>query len=159
MSMEQNEIQTKIQRALNVLFDRDHQLLTTDVKEETIAQHLATYLGDEFPDWHVDSEYNRLRDAVKRLFHGKRDKEGQPLEELVMPDIIIHRRQEDDNLLVIEIKKSTNPDDGARDRQKLKAFITDARYRYQYGLFLRLESGPGWKSQNTSFEWFVRDGR
>ena len=70
----------------------------------------------------------------------------------VFPDIIVHQRNKGENLQVIEVKKSSNPDDGDFDRRKLAAFVRPP-FSYQHGLFLRLKVG----SSNTDYEldWFL----
>ena len=156
--MEKEEIEAKVNRALDALYDNDYLILEINANEETIAHHLALYLANEFNGWNVDFEYNRRRDEVKRLFRGKRNEHGEPVEEIVLPDIIVHERiRHENNLLVIEIKKSTNPDNGDEDRRTLQAFITEAKYKYQYGLFIRVEAGENCERAGTSLEWFIRD--
>lgn len=60
----------------------------------------------------------------------------------VYPDIIVHRRGLDDNLLVIEMKKTANLQSQSRDfdLDKLRAFQRE-RYHYQYALYLQLRTG------------------
>jgi hypothetical protein len=52
---------------------------------------------------------------------------------LAVPDVIVHRREpEGPNLLVLELKKTTNPDKGKGqcDRVRLRAFRDQIGYRY-----------------------------
>ena len=52
----------------------------------------------------------------------------------VAPDIVVHRRQvDDDNLLVIEIKKQTNKEDPRYDELKLTQFTYPDDYHYELG--------------------------
>ena len=52
----------------------------------------------------------------------------------VAPDIVIHRRQVDkDNLLVIEVKKTTNKEDPRYDELKLKKFTRAQRLPLRVG--------------------------
>ena len=52
----------------------------------------------------------------------------------VAPDIVIHRRRvDDDNLLVVEIKKATNKEDARYDDLKLTKFTAPGDYQYQFG--------------------------
>ena len=84
------------------------------------------YLQDEFDGWDVDCEYNRGHqspDQVKRLQPYIDPIQADDTDaKTVFPDIIIHYRETTDNLLVIEVKKSTNPESDERDEQKLQAF-------------------------------------
>ena len=55
----------------------------------------------------------------------------------VFPDIIVHRRRTDENLIVLEVKK-TGGDKNIRDIKKLRAFTRDSQYRCHMGLSLRI---------------------
>ena len=90
-------IKEKIERAIRMLLKNDLFLLMNNLEELTISHKLAEYLQQEFPDWHVDVEYNRNKEQLKRLE-----------EELFRPDIIVHIRNTNNNLLAVEIKKSNN---------------------------------------------------
>lgn len=52
----------------------------------------------------------------------------------VYPDIIVHHRGTRDNLLVIEVKKNSNPDGVEGDRQKLAEYknIEGLAYRHAF---------------------------
>ncbi len=65
-----------------------------------------------------------------------RDLEGKT----VYPDIIVHRRIEPGNLLVVETKKSNSTVPDHFDKLKLQAFGAPP-YNYPFGLFLRLHVG------------------
>jgi len=76
----------------------------------------------------VDCEYNRYGDETKRLLDSK----------IVFPDIIIHHRGKNENLVVIEVKKQF---DGSsisteEDEDKLKKFSEDPHYKYRYAFSL-----------------------
>lgn len=134
-------ISDSVSAALKRLFDRDADLLLNDVNERSITHRLAMYLEDEFPDWHVDCEYNRNHDGVKRL-KGLR-KETVTIDNTngvsVFPDIIIHRRMTDKNHLVIEVKKSTNSETPDFDLEKLRGFKEELGYTH--ALFILLVTG------------------
>jgi hypothetical protein len=85
----------------------------------------------QFPDWHIDCEYNRQGLDPKKLGIGE---DAKP----VRPDVIIHRRDTDQNLVVIEVKKTTNKDPDKNDLQKLHGFVRE--YGYRHALFLRLHA-------------------
>lgn len=55
----------------------------------------------------------------------------------VYPDIIIHHRGTDDNLVVIEIKKTTSQEANDFDRRKLLAFREQLRYCHAVALLLK----------------------
>lgn len=91
-----------------------------------------------FPCWHVDCECNRRGREPKRL-----SAISSATAKKVYPDIIVHRRLTDQNLLLIEVKKTGRR--MKRDKEKLVAFSQEPEYRYQYGLLLVLPGnrGPG----------------
>ncbi len=130
-----------MEAAIQLLLERDVYLLRSDANERSISHRLALYLQQQFAGWDVDCEYNRDGHEPKRLSRSPRrvstdDSQGQT----VYPDIIVHHRGLADNLLVIEMKKSTNPQSDNEDIDKL------ARYKehlsYGFALFLRLGTGP-----------------
>ncbi|WP_019910335.1 hypothetical protein [Paenibacillus sp. HW567] len=92
-------------------------LILSGVSERTLCGSLMRYLQEEikgtnYSKYHVDVEYNRNKGKVKTII-------DQNIE--VIPincDIIIHSRGEilgQDNLIAIEMKKSTN-----RNSEKIK---------------------------------------
>jgi len=132
------DVKQRVITAICMLYRHDRDLLDVDANERSITHKLAEHLQREFSDWHVDCEYNRRRDLIKRLQidFGKIDADDIEAK-TVFPDIIVHRRQTEQNLLVIEVKKD-NGQEGTKDIEKLKKFTTVPEYQYQYGLFLRL---------------------
>lgn len=147
------EIEKSVKDALDKLYYNDRYLLEHDVNEQSITHRLAIYLEDVFFNYNVDCEYNRYGDDPKRL-KGKSFKKYDKLfkyeidrlikeidtDKLAKPDIILHKRgRNDQNLLVIEVKKSNSKDDNY-DRLKLMIF-TDKDYglNYKYGLFIKLD--------------------
>jgi len=137
-------LKAKIMLALQELYHKDKYLLNEDVNERSVSYRLAMYLQNEFKDWAVDCEYNRNvleTDLIKRLSSPHLIGETATTTDLrattVYPDIIIHHRGTDNNLIVIEIKKhpsSTYLDN--KDRVKLKGYRDELHYKY--GLFLKL---------------------
>jgi hypothetical protein len=86
----------------------------------------------------VDTEYNRdghhpkaLR-TVPDLPPGREERE-------VYPDIIVHHRNTPSNLLVVELKKTTNTASDAYDLAKLRAYRRELGY--EHALFMRLRTG------------------
>jgi len=143
------DIKRRIIAAICALYRYDRELLDRDVNERSITHKLAEYLQREFPGWHVDCEYNRCEGDPKRIRLNSSQKElcdlfpeikPDDLEaKTVFPDIIIHKRKTDRNLVIIEVKK-TNGQEDTKDIDKIEAFIKEEAYQYRYGLFLRL--GP-----------------
>ena len=118
--------------ALDALFQKDANLLAVNVAEQTIAARLARYLQEHFPEHDVDVEYNRMGDAPKTVAWSDKP-------EYVYPDIIVHRRRTETNILAIELKKTSNPETKDKDLLKLAAYRRDLGYLH--ALFLRLGVG------------------
>ena len=79
------------------------------------------------------------------------DPEGD--DELVYPDVVVHHRGNDDsNLLVMELKKSTNPESRDRDRAKLKGCVERFGYRFAVLVGLRVGVDPTPARRRESLE-------
>jgi len=129
-------VDSKIRQAISELLKHDSPLLKFDVNERTVSHQLAIYIKTEFPDWDVDCEYNRNHDDIKRLrLPREKVDSDDTFAQTVFPDIIIHHRGTDENLVVIEIKKSSNPQSPDRDFQKLTAF--KSQLGYEYAVFIK----------------------
>jgi len=139
------DVRLHIINAISRLYRDDPELLEVDANERSITHKLAEYLQLEFPGWNVDCEYNRLGDENERKRLVIKDIERPTVEDTeaktVFPDIIVHHRKKPENLLVMEVKKGKGEAD-TKDIVKLRAFTKVPKYRYHYGLFLRLEEEP-----------------
>lgn len=133
--MHPTEIVARLARGFATLFDRDRELFDLGlegVNEQTLTFRLGMYLQAEFPDHHVDCEYNRYIDGTKGC-----EKTGIPW---MKPDVIVHRRQSPDaNLFCLEAKKDYLWDNErfgyASIVPKLVALTRDdGKYRYPLGL-------------------------
>lgn len=142
-------VKKKVETALQSLLSIDRKLLVNDASEQSIAHHLANHLNKLFPDWNIDCEYNRIRKRVKRVreliqYHRDRGRQLSPEEEksgiAVLPDIIIHRRDTDQNLLAIEIKKTSNPDGREYDDLKLQALRNEIGYLFSCFISLQTKT-------------------
>ena len=66
------------------------------------------------------------------------------------PDIIIHERgPQGRNILVIEVKKSSNQESETLDRNKLIIF-TQEPLNYDFGLFLKIDI----ENNNDIIDWY-----
>ena len=144
--MEQEKVRYKARAAIARLLESDAYLLKVDVNERSITHRLASYLQGEFGDWDVDCEYNRNREDTKQL-RVPEDLEipvcnvqtDDTQARTVFPDIIVHRRETNENLLVIEVKKTTSRVSSDFDLWKLCEFRNQLGYRY--ALFLKFITG------------------
>lgn len=143
----------RVAAALEALLINDHALLERDVAERAICSRIALYLEGHFPSLAVDVEYNRRGIDPKRLL-GIEECGGNRAA-LVYPDIIVHRRGDDqENLLVVEVKKSTNATSRDCDRAKLAGFVEELGYRY--AVLVDLPTGAR-SGEPPTFEW-IADG-
>lgn len=152
---------TKIEKAIQLLWEHDSWLLIHDLSEQSITHRLAMHIQHLFPEYHVDCEYNgnidssngRKRISVLKgdIIHAKLLKKGEEeideetLDRAVFPDIIVHRRgSNQDNLLIIEVKKSSSRVPRDYDFLKLQAY-TSPNYgnglNYKLGVFLDFKTG------------------
>jgi hypothetical protein len=149
-SFSEAQIDHRLNIALTRLIEHDRDLFIHDANERSICARLAFYLQAEFPDFHVDCEYNRHHhdeQHFKRLYDpdliklAGREPEADETDSLtVFPDIIVHRRETDDNLLVIEAKKTTSSVKMEFDLKKLEAFQSEMNYRH--AKFIRFGTKP-----------------
>jgi len=127
------DVKKRVEVALDIFRENDLFLLENNLNERSISHKFAVYLGSLFKEWDVDCEYNRDHYKVKTVdLPVENTKSDDTKAKTVFPDIIIHRRNENDNLLAIEIKKSNNltPQFKKFDLDKLGAYQTDLRYKY-----------------------------
>lgn len=129
----------KVNAVLRNFLDKDRNLLMLNASERSISHKLAEHLGKEFPDGDADYEYNRWGDRPKTLpevlFNDITDYDQDA--RAIFSDIIVYKRQLPDNLLVIEVKKSSSRENNDKDRIKLIAFTDpEGDYRYKVGLFI-----------------------
>lgn len=121
-----------------------------NVGERSIAAKLAAYMQPLFPTYDVDAEYNRHGIDPKRLPGGHECKEAQ--EPLIVPDIIVHRRGHDRaNLLVAEVKKSTNLEPRSCDESKVRGIRE--HFAYRFGLLIEVQAGPSWNRVDPRLQW------
>lgn len=134
-----------VRKAFISVCENDEYLLRTEANERSVTHRFAVYIEREIAfqlkdmNYHVDCEYNRSDKNPKRLRDFKRtnncdDTEGAT----VYPDIVVHERGTQKNIIVIEAKLSRAglycDDDPSfiRDRCKLKAYRDELGYKYAF---------------------------
>jgi hypothetical protein len=148
------EVRARLEAAIERFMEMDRYLLEHDLREECIAARLAMHLQSVFHPFSVDVEYNRFGDLAKSLHipdacAKKLDTDGRAR---VLPDIIIHRRGPDGpNLLVVEMKKTTNPIGFDCDRIRLYQFRQELQY--YFGVLLECETRAGQEPAIRISEW------
>lgn len=147
MKYEPDEIKKKVNIAIDILFKNDSFLLEKDVNERSISHKLAEYLQIMFPEWHVDCEYNRREWDIKRI-NGIEECSEKRTTDRIFPDIIVHHRSVNDNLLVIEIKPDKKDD--PCDIRKLELLTQkEGEYGYDWGLYMQFM-----KNEKPFLTWF-----
>jgi hypothetical protein len=153
--LERNQLDEIISKCLQELYDQGGQILAQDVGERAICGRLAMLMAPRFPTYCVDIEYNRKGPGLEPKDIEMPDEDGDLTTNRVFPDIIVHEPGHNlRNLLVVEVKKSTNPVDDKHDHAKLQALCD--QLQYENGLFLRLSTGPDCSIAKIQREWFER---
>lgn len=139
------QVEALINSALDMLYTKDSYLIDnspyhneTDgihhVGERSIVFRLAHYMQnimDEyscFENYVLDCEYNRNgtdREMLPSFTNG------------ICPDVIIHNRgNNDNNLLIMEVKTYWNSDN-KRDKVRIREFLDESgEYRFSFGISL-----------------------
>ena len=133
-----NDVRRIVEDTVQTFVKEHAVLLENDTNEQALSHQLASLLAPRFQDWDVDCEYNRNGETIKRLRYALVPN-GEVSDRNVVPDIIIHHRRTDENLVAIEVKKSTNKEPSFKDHAKLQAFRE--QLGYTNCLFVRFESG------------------
>jgi hypothetical protein len=152
--MEEQEVRKRLQAALDLVSRYDSYLLEHDLSERCLASRLAMYLQDIFRDFHVDVEYNRLGASPKTLTLPDEcaNYKNENGESLVVPDLVVHRRGlEGPNLLVLEMKKTTNREPREFDQMRIRAFRE--QLKYDYAALIECEARPGCEPAITIAQW------
>jgi len=172
------DLELKIRNSLNLLLEKDLYLITNDLNERTVCSKLSQYIFNEFSNWDIDIEFNRMHELEKKIYVSKnkinlkniankflknsQDNEDELFQLVVITDIIIHKRNTNDNLLVIEVKKKKNVRKINKefDYFKLDNFVDrNGNLNYKYGLYLEINS----EIKNGKFDdyfkmkWFVKE--
>lgn len=132
------DIKERVLSTIVDLYRYDGDLLDRDANERSITHKLAEHLQRQFPGWNVDCEYNRRENEVKQLVNPYKGDKVSPADleaKTVFPDVVVHKRGEQVNLIVIEVKKKLNSRNRRKDIQKLSSFTSDENYLYCVGLF------------------------
>lgn len=148
--MEQEEVERMLMQALRTLYAENLQILRLDVAERTICAQLSRILQRSFEQHEVHAEYNRHGVEPKEI--ELPDANGLLMRNRVSPDIIVHQPGHDEqNIVVIEVKKSTNAVPDRADLAKLDQI--KQQIGYQHAVFLRLPTGVGADARDIRVVW------
>lgn len=164
MSYEFEDVEMKVKNSIEKLRENDSLLLQNEANEVSLSSTLFVYLKNEFKDWDVDCEYNRRYDGNRKKLDVSRDEKKDISK--VKPDIIVHSRETNDNLLVIEVKKSNNTmKEILFDEKKLIKFTSKndkkvpyIEYGYAFGLSLIFKVGEDQYMDYPTLKWY-KDGK
>lgn len=167
----QKRLTNLFKESLENFFSREIENILSGVSERNLCGRLAIYVDRLLPkyllkDYYVaDPEYNRMQDGkIKMIVNDK-------MEEIVINcDMIVHSRGETiehDNLIAVEMKKSTRPQhEKDKDRIRLRAltrksfdgiYSTDGKTHpeyvcgYQIGFYMEFDT----ENRNCLFEDYV----
>lgn len=151
----------------------EKEIIRIDINERTLSARLMFHLQilllenesykETYKPYSVDCEYNRMNEykikALKRYENFEIDDNSDKIRK-IFPDIILHKRKEEDNLIVIEMKKSTsnNKDCKEKDRERLKIMtnLNDPNnFNYTLGVYFEVDTTG---NNNHIIEFFV-DGK
>lgn len=141
--MNKHEIRQRFESALRNFYRKDAKLVEYQVSERALTHKLAEHLQKLFPHHNVDCEYNKVGDGdPKRLSLLMAGSDDCPRDCnrchagkcVIFPDIIVHRRGTETNLLVIEAKTAWVGKSPERDREKLAGLTALGQYHYQLGI-------------------------
>lgn len=140
--MENAEVREKLRLAIKELYEKDFSLIQRKCCERSIVFRLGIYLNNIFEEYDIDCEYNKNGDCIKSLSSRRYN----------FPDIIVHKREEKgNNLLIIEVKtpNDTNDKHFKNDFDKLKGFTSKVKYEYTHGAHIFIST------TRCSIVWYV----
>jgi len=135
--------------SLQQLYEKDYFNIRNGVSERNICARLAHHMeiimdrSNHFNGYFADVEYNRKNDGT--IKHS----EGYKKVSLTMvSDLIVHKRNADNNLLAVEMKRWNNYDKRKEDRDRLKSVVSspeeekgDCVYDTTLGAFIIYSAG------------------
>lgn len=128
-----NEIIHLFEQANGLLLRNDHVLFENQVSERTLCGALMLHIHDiikedhSYAGYHADVEYNRRKSKRSYDYKTIPSPDDNPIK--ITCDLILHGRgkqPEQDNLLAIEMKKTTRTNRAKNsDRERLKILTED----------------------------------
>lgn len=148
--MDEEAIREIVTSSIATLLKEEAAIMQFDIGERTICACLAAILKRHFDEHSVHVEYNRRGIDPKAI--ELPDADGALTTARVYPDIIVHHPGNDDaNLLVVEVKKSTNPVVDDLDIAKLQRI--KHQIGYEHAVFLRLPTGENADPDDLRIVW------
>lgn len=151
-----------LKQSVDLLYENDSYLIEHSVHEQDISHRIAHYFENLLEDYswykkssfNIDVEYNKNFDNPKRAYEKCYNcsdiscytpPKSVNYQSSCKPDIILHERgSNDNNILVIEIKKCNK--ECKDDFAKLSAFTCNASdYKYKMGIYINIDNQPSYK--------------
>ena len=130
-----------VQRVVSLFLEKDTDLLKLKVYEPAVSHRIAVYL--EKDPLFANQKLNFDCEYDKRFKSDKPGPNGKP----IRPDVLIHKRNSDENnILVIEVKKTRV---SKHDVEKLKTLTNQKGvYKYLLGAFIHFPN------TEPRYKWF-----
>ena len=135
--MNQETLTSIVNEALKKLYTIDLELVDRNLCERCLVHRLAVHLGNSqlLQGYFIDCEFNRAFDKYENTLKYLSSDKGNYV------DIIVHKRgiPIGDNLICMEVKKSSNTNRAAieKDKRNLQ-ILTGEQYRYKLGVYINL---------------------
>ncbi len=145
MNKLKNNIDSYIEECFYKTKNIDYNLPRT-INERTFVFRFGHYLANDLENntgYSVDVDYNRCFDDPKRQNNN-----------LIIPDLIIHKRGINDNLVAIEFKKNN---DSSKDRDRLVQLMQDSNYLYKNVYFIIINKNVVEKYENGEWNSILGD--
>lgn len=111
--------------SLHKLYEKDYFNIRIGVSERNICARLAHHMeiiiheSNQYKDYFADVEYNRKNDGTIKHSEGYK-KVSLPM----VSDLIVHKRDSENNLLAVEMKRWNNYDKRKADRDRLESIVS-----------------------------------
>ena len=119
--------------AIQRFYKEDYNLIEMNSSERSMVFRIGLYINEivsndeNLREYNIDCEYNRKNFNPKRIDSG-----------CITPDLLIHKRGTNKNLIAVEFKKSGNS--LSHDKDKLSILTNqNGEYGYKAGLLIILE--------------------
>ncbi|WP_405351862.1 hypothetical protein [Fusobacterium animalis] len=157
------------EKAKNKFLKNEKEIIEIDINERTLSArlmfHLQTLLLNEiyqenYKEYSVDCEYNRINEIEYKILkvceYIEKTKNFEEVDKKVYPDIIVHKRNENNNLIVIEMKKANSYiKKKENDKNRLKAMTNPRKlnnFNYILGVYFEVDTTG---NNNHIIEFFV----
>lgn len=116
--------------SLQRLYEKDYQNILYGVSERNICARLAFHMEnvmtdhDKYRGYFADVEYNRKNDGAGKYYENK-----QKVTRPMVSDLVVHKRDNEPNLLAIEMKRWNNYDKRDDDRVRLTSVVSSPTKR------------------------------